>query len=161
MIAFLTVSGARAEVNTSGACAGRAGSARYRMDNEDRIIRELSEFLTIPNIASEHGNIQKNARIWSGCWRRADRNATCCRSAGGGRCFRQADHAGSETHVIFYAHYDGQRSIGSVDGWETVRTGAARRAIEASGKRFPAGKQRATWAVYITTIEALRAFVLG
>ena len=33
----------------------------YRMDNEDRIIRELSEFLSIPNIASDTPNIQKNA----------------------------------------------------------------------------------------------------
>ena len=33
----------------------------YRMDNEDRIVRELSEFLAIPNIASDTQNIQKNA----------------------------------------------------------------------------------------------------
>src|SRR5258708_9264412 len=33
----------------------------YRMDNEDRIIRELSEFLAIPNVASDTPNIQKNA----------------------------------------------------------------------------------------------------
>jgi len=33
----------------------------YRVDNEDRIIRELSEFLAIPNIASDTSNIQKNA----------------------------------------------------------------------------------------------------
>ena len=33
----------------------------YRMENEDRIIRELTEFLAIPNIASDTTNIQKNA----------------------------------------------------------------------------------------------------
>src|SRR6266849_6742799 len=33
----------------------------YRMTNEDRIVRELSEFLSIPNIASDTPNIQKNA----------------------------------------------------------------------------------------------------
>ncbi len=33
----------------------------YRMDNEERIVRELSEFLAIPNIASDAANIQKNA----------------------------------------------------------------------------------------------------
>src|SRR6266567_7387015 len=33
----------------------------YRMNNEDRIVRELSEFLAIPNIASDTPNIQKNA----------------------------------------------------------------------------------------------------
>ena len=33
----------------------------YRMANEDRIIRELCEFLSIPNVASDTPNIQKNA----------------------------------------------------------------------------------------------------
>jgi hypothetical protein len=33
----------------------------YRMNNEDRIVRELSEFLAIPNVASDTENIQKNA----------------------------------------------------------------------------------------------------
>src|SRR5258708_22763499 len=33
----------------------------YRLDNEDRIIRELAEFLAIPNVASDTPNIQKNA----------------------------------------------------------------------------------------------------
>jgi hypothetical protein len=33
----------------------------YRMNNEDRIVRELSEFLAIPNVASDTANIQKNA----------------------------------------------------------------------------------------------------
>src|SRR5437660_12678212 len=33
----------------------------YRMDNEERIVRELNEFLAIPNVASDTANIQKNA----------------------------------------------------------------------------------------------------
>jgi hypothetical protein len=33
----------------------------YRQSNEERIIRELTEFLAIPNVASDTVNIQKNA----------------------------------------------------------------------------------------------------
>src|ERR1700741_1662658 len=33
----------------------------YRMDNEERIMRELREFLAIPNVASDGPNIQKNS----------------------------------------------------------------------------------------------------
>src|SRR5215469_12729494 len=33
----------------------------YRLANEDRILRELREFLSIPNVASDTPNIQKNA----------------------------------------------------------------------------------------------------
>src|SRR5690348_7708706 len=33
----------------------------YRMDNEDRIVRELAEFLAIPNVANDTANIQKDA----------------------------------------------------------------------------------------------------
>src|SRR5205814_9118499 len=52
------------------ACGQKAGSPtpaqavqavrEYRMENENRIVRELSEFLAIPNIASDTSNIQKN-----------------------------------------------------------------------------------------------------
>src|SRR4029077_6271483 len=34
---------------------------RYRVANEDRIMRELTEFLAMPNVASDTENIQKNA----------------------------------------------------------------------------------------------------
>src|SRR5690242_1437088 len=33
----------------------------YRQANEDRIVRELREFLSIPNVASDTLNIQRNA----------------------------------------------------------------------------------------------------
>ena len=33
----------------------------YRLANEDRIVRELREFLAIPNVASDTPNIKKNA----------------------------------------------------------------------------------------------------
>ena len=43
----------------------------YRMDNEERIMRELREFLAIPNVASDGPNIQKNSARLVRClsWR--------------------------------------------------------------------------------------------
>ena len=61
LIAFLATK-AFAQKQTPPAPAQVAQEIReYRMDNEERIMRELSEFLAIPNIASDTSNIQKNA----------------------------------------------------------------------------------------------------
>jgi hypothetical protein len=35
----------------------------YRINHEDRIVRELVDFLAIPNVASDTVNIQKNAAL--------------------------------------------------------------------------------------------------
>jgi len=61
LIAFLPAQ-VLAQKSTPPAPAQVAQEVRgYRMDNEDRIVRELSEFLAIPNVASDTPNIQKNA----------------------------------------------------------------------------------------------------
>jgi len=59
-----------AEVNTSGACAGRAEVRGLPMDNEDRHHRELSEFLTIRHLPATR-DIQKNAAHLVGMLERA------------------------------------------------------------------------------------------
>jgi len=57
----------------------------YRTGNEDRIVRELSEFLAIPNIASDTPNIQKNAAHLVEMLEARGSKRTCCRSPGTGR----------------------------------------------------------------------------
>ncbi len=53
---------ARAQKSTATTPAQVAQEVReYRLANEDRIVRELAEFLSIPNVASDTPNIQKNA----------------------------------------------------------------------------------------------------
>src|SRR5256885_289400 len=111
----------------------------YRMDNEERIVRELSEFLSIPNIASDTPNIQKNAAHLVGTLEARGIETHLLPIAGRGPVvFGKLIAPEAKRTVIFYAHYDGQPvdPAAWTDGkpFEPVlRDGA----IEAGGKRIP------------------------
>jgi acetylornithine deacetylase/succinyl-diaminopimelate desuccinylase-like protein len=111
----------------------------FRMDNEDRIIRELSEFLAIPNVASDTPNIQRNAaHLVEMLEARGIETHLLPISGRGPVVFGKLISPEAKRTVIFYAHYDGQPV--DPDAWtdgkpfETVLRDAA---IEAGGKRIP------------------------
>jgi acetylornithine deacetylase/succinyl-diaminopimelate desuccinylase-like protein len=111
----------------------------YRLNNEDRIVRELAEFLSIPNVASDTPNIQKNAaRLVEMLEARGIETHLLPIAGRGPVVFGKLTVPGAKRTVIFYAHYDGQ----PVDpaAWTdshpfepVLRSGA----IEAGGKRIP------------------------
>jgi acetylornithine deacetylase/succinyl-diaminopimelate desuccinylase-like protein len=110
----------------------------YRMDNEDRIIRELSEFLAIPNVASDTPNIQKNAaRLVEMLEARGIETHLLPITGRGPVVFGKLISPDAKRTVIFYAHYDGQPvdPAAWTDGkpFEPVLRDAA---IEAGGKRI-------------------------
>ena len=111
----------------------------YRMDNEDRIIRELSEFLSIPNIANDTPNIQKNAaHLVEMLEARGIETHLLPISGRGPVVFGKLITPEAKRTVTFYAHYDGQPvdPAAWTDGkpFEPVLRNAA---IEAGGKRIP------------------------
>jgi acetylornithine deacetylase/succinyl-diaminopimelate desuccinylase-like protein len=111
----------------------------YRMENEDRIIRELSEFLAIPNVASDTPNIQKNAaHLVEMLEARGIETHLLPITGRGPVVFGKLLTPEAKRTVIFYAHYDGQPvdPAAWTDGapFEPVLRD---RAIEAGGKRIP------------------------
>jgi acetylornithine deacetylase/succinyl-diaminopimelate desuccinylase-like protein len=81
----------------------------YRMDNENRIIRELNEFLAIPNVASDAVNIQKNAdHLVEMLEARGIETHLLPISGRGPVVFGKLITPEAKHTVIFYAHYDGQ-----------------------------------------------------
>ena len=115
----------------------------YRADNEERIMRELREFLAIPNVASDAPNIQKNAARLVEMLEARGIETHLFPIAGRGPVVYGKLMAPPATRtVIFYAHYDGQPVDPSAwtDGspFEPVLRSAA---MEAGGKRiaFPEG----------------------
>src|SRR5206468_5666094 len=79
------------------------------MDNEDRIVRELSEFLAIPNIASDTPNIQRNAaHLVEMLEARGIETHLLPISGRGPVVFGKLLSPEAKRTVIFYAHYDGQ-----------------------------------------------------
>ena len=81
----------------------------YRMNNEDRIIRELSEFLAIPNVAADTANIQKNAaHLVEMLEARGIETHLLSITGRGPVVFGKLNAPNAQHTVIFYAHYDGQ-----------------------------------------------------
>lgn len=153
----------------------------YRMDHEDRIVRELAEFLSIPNVASDTPNIQKNAEHLREMLEARGIETHLLPITGRGPVvFGKLIAPAATRTVIFYAHYDGQPvdPAAWTDGtpFEPVLRSDA---IEAGGKRIPfpenSAKQPAVykddWRIYarsssddkspivalLAAIDALRA----
>ena len=139
LIAFLPAQ-VLAQKSTPPAPAQVAQEVRgYRMDNEDRIVRELSEFLAIPNVASDTPNIQKNAaHLVEMMEARGIETHLLPVSGRGPVVFGKLISPEAKRTVIFYAHYDGQPvdPAAWTDGkpFEPALRDAA---IEAGGKRIP------------------------
>jgi len=110
----------------------------YRMDHEDRIVRELAEFLAIPNVASDTPNIQKNAEHLREMLEARGIETHLLPITGRGPVvFGKLIAPEAARTVIFYAHYDGQPvdPAAWTDGtpFEPVLRSDA---IEAGGKRI-------------------------
>jgi acetylornithine deacetylase/succinyl-diaminopimelate desuccinylase-like protein len=111
----------------------------YRMDHEDRIVRELTEFLAIPNVASDTANIQKNAEHLREMLEARGIETHLLPITGRGPVvFGKLIAPAATRTVIFYAHYDGQPvdPAAWTDGtpFEPVLRSNA---IEGGGKRIP------------------------
>ncbi len=111
----------------------------YRLDNEQRIMRELSEFLAIPNVASDTENIQRNAsHLVEMLEARGIETHLFPISSRGPVVFGKLITPEARRTVIFYAHYDGQPvdPAAWTDGkpFEPALRSAA---IEGGGKRIP------------------------
>ena len=81
----------------------------YRVAHEGAIVRELAEFLAIPNVASDEANIQKNAaRLVEMLKARGVETELLPIAGRGPVVFGKLMTPGAKRTVIFYAHYDGQ-----------------------------------------------------
>jgi acetylornithine deacetylase/succinyl-diaminopimelate desuccinylase-like protein len=111
----------------------------YRQENEDRIVRELREFLAIPNVANDTANIQKNAeRLRVMLEARGIETHLLPIEGRGPVVFGKLETPGAKRTVIFYAHYDGQPVDAAAwtdkSPFEPILYDNS---IEAGGKRIP------------------------
>jgi acetylornithine deacetylase/succinyl-diaminopimelate desuccinylase-like protein len=118
----------------------------FRQSNEDRIVRELAQFLAIPDVASDTANIQKNAaRLVEMLEARGIETHLLPIVGRGPVVFGKLATPEAKRTVIFYAHYDGQPvdAAAWTDGkpFEPALRDAA---IEAGGKRIPFPDNTAT-----------------
>ena len=111
----------------------------YRLANEDRIMRELREFLSIPNVASDTPNIEKNAvRLKEMLEARGIETHLLSIEGRGPVVFGKLETLGATRTIIFYAHYDGQPVDPSAWTDKSPFTPVLRdNSIEAGGKPTP------------------------
>jgi acetylornithine deacetylase/succinyl-diaminopimelate desuccinylase-like protein len=143
----------------------------YRTDHEDRIVRELAEFLAIPNVASDTPNIQRNAEhLVEMLEARGIETHLLPITGRGPVVFGKLIAPEATRTVIFYAHYDGQPvdPAAWTDGtpFEPVLRSDA---IEVGGKRIPflenSAKQPAVykddWRIYARSASDDKSPIVG
>jgi acetylornithine deacetylase/succinyl-diaminopimelate desuccinylase-like protein len=140
----------------------------YRVAHESQIISEFVSLLSIPNVASDAANIQKNA----------DHIEAMLKSRGfavqqlptaegrGPVAFGELDAPGAKHTILFYAHYDGQpvdpsKWIGTKPFVPALRTAS----IDAGGKLipFPDGPDsyKDDWRIYARASGDDKAPIIG
>src|SRR5918995_658549 len=87
----------------------RAAVRAWQQANDVHVLRELSELLAIPNLASDSVNIRRNARHIAQMLERRGARAQLLETPGAPPAvFGELRTPGATRTVMFYAHYDGQ-----------------------------------------------------
>ncbi len=80
----------------------------YVQANQGRIVRELVEALSIPNVASDRENIRKKAKLLVGTLERRRFTASLLETEGNPLVFGERNVEGARRTLLYYIHYDGQ-----------------------------------------------------
>jgi acetylornithine deacetylase/succinyl-diaminopimelate desuccinylase-like protein len=88
----------------------RSAVRAYRSAHDVEIVRELSDFLAIPNLATDKANIRKNAEHLLGMMKARGIEARLLESPSGAppAVYGSLSTPGATKTIVFYAHYDGQ-----------------------------------------------------
>ena len=110
----------------------------YRQAHEQEIVAGFADLLSIPNVASDHVNIRRNADAIAGLYRARGFDTRLLEVEGSPPAvFARKDFPGADRTLLIYAHYDGQpvnASDWASDPWTPVlRDGP----VETGGKVVP------------------------
>jgi len=88
----------------------RSAVRAYRSAHDIEIVRELSDFVAIPNLASDKANIRRNAEHLIGLMKARGIDGRLLESPSGGppAVYGAVSTPGATKTIVFYAHYDGQ-----------------------------------------------------
>jgi acetylornithine deacetylase/succinyl-diaminopimelate desuccinylase-like protein len=86
----------------------RATIETYVGSHQRAIVSQLVDLLSIPNVASDTENIERNALFLRDMLAKRGFKAELLRTAGNPFVYGQLDVPGAERTILLYAHYDGQ-----------------------------------------------------
>jgi acetylornithine deacetylase/succinyl-diaminopimelate desuccinylase-like protein len=81
---------------------------RYFSGHQEKIIGELVDLLSIPNVAADRPNIRKNATFLQAMLARRGFQSELLETDGNPLVYGERTVPGATRTVLFYAHYDGQ-----------------------------------------------------
>jgi len=140
----------------------------YRLANEHRILKEFTELLTIPNVASDREHIRKNSAFIVEMMKRRGLNPQLLEATDSivpPAVYGEWKSPGATRTVILYAHYDGQPTdpkqwTGSLP-WQPVLRSAA---LEHGGASLPGPRQdepiNPEWRLYARSASDDKAGVM-
>ncbi len=106
--------------SSAALCAQTAKDAaqQWRVAYEQQILREFTDLLSIPNVASDTSNIRRNADTLVTMLERRHVAAKLLLAPGANPVvYGEIKTPGAKHTIVFYAHYDGQPV--NPDDWET------------------------------------------
>jgi acetylornithine deacetylase/succinyl-diaminopimelate desuccinylase-like protein len=148
-------------------CVGPALSAqvtspeaakRYTAAHQSELTRQFSEFLSIPNVAADPENLQRNANFLLDALRSRGVDARLLTMPGAPPVvFGQILTQGAQHTAVFYAHYDGQPVTPSE--WTIPPFEPAVRTVDGEDRIFArsAGDDKAAIFAQLTALDALKA----
>jgi acetylornithine deacetylase/succinyl-diaminopimelate desuccinylase-like protein len=131
----------------------------YTAAHKPELVKQFSEFLSIPNVAADPGNLQRNAEFLATMLQKRGIDSQLLKLAGAPSIvFGQIHVPGAKRTIVFYAHYDGQPVTPSE--WEdaspftpTIRDVGGEQRIFARS----AGDDKAAIFAQLTALDALNA----
>ena len=131
---------------------------RYTAAHQSELTRQFSEFLSIPNVAADPANLQRNANFLLDALRSRGVDARLLTLPGAppvvsGQILTQ----GAQHTIVFYAHYDGQPVTPSE--WTIPPFEPAVRSVDGEDRIFArsAGDDKAAIFAQLTALDALKS----
>jgi acetylornithine deacetylase/succinyl-diaminopimelate desuccinylase-like protein len=96
----------------------KQAAQQWRTAHEQQILQEFTALLSIPNVAGDTTNIQRNAEVLAALLARRHVDAKLLTAAGSNPVvYGEIKTPGAKHTIVFYAHYDGQAV--NPDDWES------------------------------------------
>jgi acetylornithine deacetylase/succinyl-diaminopimelate desuccinylase-like protein len=109
----------------------------YRQTHESKIIAELSDLLSTPNVASDTPNIRRNAAKLIEMMNRRGIDARLLEAAGPPAIFGELKTSGASRTIGWYAHYDGQPVDATKWSSDPFKPTLRDKPLESGGREIP------------------------
>jgi acetylornithine deacetylase/succinyl-diaminopimelate desuccinylase-like protein len=132
---------------------------QYTTAHRAELVQQFSDFLSIPNVAADPANLQRNAGLLAAMLQKRGIDSRLLSLPGApSLVFGQIDVPGAQHTIVFYAHYDGQPVTPSEWDGGSPFTPVVR---EVNGEQRiyarSAGDDKAAIFAQLTALDALRA----